>query len=207
MKLIVPVEIEKKYLLTKAARRAIEQRLREMSIVPGEIEHEENTIYRGGMLERPGCALRLRRVNGRALLTFKQRRPSTSAIKFQDEHELEIMDAGAMHAILAALSFRPGLVYEKRRTHWQVGRAKLVIDELPFGLFMEIEASMKEILRVEKLIGADKLPPVMETYPSLTRQLGVNKRGVIEARFAPAARKSSAKAGQKKSVTAKRSVR
>ena len=202
----MPVEIEKKYLLTKAQRRAIEQRLRELSIVPGEVEHEENTIYRGGMLERPGCALRLRRVNGRAILTFKQRRPSTSAVKFQDEQEVEIMDAEAMHAILTALSFRPGLVYEKRRTCWQVGNAKVVIDELPFGLFMEIEASQKEILRVEKLIGADKLPPVMETYPTLTRELGVNKRGVIEARFAPAARRASAKAQKKKSLTAKKSA-
>ena len=64
----MPIEIEKKYRLTKSQRRAIEQRMREMSLAPGELEHEENTIYRGGMLERPGCALRLRRVNGRAIL-------------------------------------------------------------------------------------------------------------------------------------------
>jgi len=179
----MPVEIEKKYRLTKAQRRAIEQRMREMSLLPGELEHEENTIYRGGILERPGCALRLRRVNGRAILTFKQRRPSKSAIKFQDENEVVVADASAMAAILKALNLRPGLVYEKRRTRWQVGKAKVVIDELPFGLFMEIEASVREIKRVEKLIGAENLPAVMETYPTLTRQLGENRRGVIEARF------------------------
>ena len=88
-----------------------------------------------------------------------------------------------MAAILAALSFRPGLVYEKRRTRWHVGKATLVIDELPFGLFMEIEATVKEIKRVEKLIGAENLPAVMDTYPSLTRQSGELKRGVYEARF------------------------
>ena len=162
----------------------IEERMRGMSLVPGELEHEENTIYRGGVLERPGCALRLRRVNGRAILTFKQRRPSRSAIKYQQEHEVPVSDAEAMAAILAELNFRPGLVYEKRRTRWQVGSAKVVIDELPFGLFMEIEASVKEIKRVEKLLGADKFPAVMETYPSLTRELGEVQRGVIEARFA-----------------------
>ena len=199
----MPIEIEKKYRLTKSQRRAVEQRMREMSLVPGELEHEENTIYRGGMLERPGCALRLRRVNGRAKLTFKQRRPGKSAIKYQDENEVAVADADAMAAILGSLNLRPGLVYEKRRTRWQVGKAKVVIDELPFGLFMEIEASVKEIKRVEKLIGAESLPPVMETYPSLTRQLGEHKRGVIESRF-PAETRSSGRVGrQKKSVKSK----
>jgi predicted adenylyl cyclase CyaB len=184
----MPIEIEKKYRLTKSQRRAIEQRMREMSLVPGELEHEENTIYRGGILERPGCALRLRRVNGRAILTFKQRRPSKSAIKFQDENEVVVADATAMAAILKALNFLPGLIYEKRRTRWTVGKAKVVIDELPFGLFMEIEASVREIKRVEKLIGAENLPAVMETYPTLTRQLGEHRRGVMEARFVSEAR-------------------
>jgi predicted adenylyl cyclase CyaB len=199
----MPIEIEKKYRLTKSQRRAVEQRMREMALVPGELEHEENTIYRGAMLERPGCALRLRRVNGRAKLTFKQRRPGKSAIKYQDENEVAVADADAMAAILAALNLRPGLIYEKRRTRWQVGKAQVVIDELPFGLFMEIEASVKEIKRVEKLIGAEQLPAVMETYPSLTRQLGENKRGVIEARFGSEARPSGSAGRRKRSVIAK----
>jgi predicted adenylyl cyclase CyaB len=202
----VPIEIEKKYRLTKSQRRAVEQRMREMSLVPGELEHEENTIYRGGILERPGCALRLRRVNGRAILTFKQRRPSKSAIKYQDENEVVVADADAMAAILAELGFRPGLIYEKRRTRWQVGRAKVVIDELPFGLFMEVEASVKEIKRVEKLIDAENLPAVMETYPSLTREFGENRRGVVEARFVSETRPSGRVRRQKRYVKSKRTV-
>ena len=200
----MPIEIEKKYKLNHSQRRLIEQRMREMSLVPRELEHEENTIYRGGALERPGCALRLRRVNGRAILTFKKRRPSTSAIKYQDEHEAVVANADALDAILRELNFRPGLVYEKRRTRWQVGKAKVVIDELPFGLFMEIEASVKEIKRVEKLLGAEKLPAVMETYPSLTRQLGELKRGVIEARFVSAGTSGRA-SKRKRKVSSKQS--
>ncbi len=161
-----------------------------MSITPGEVEFEENSIYRGGRLDLGGCALRLRRVNGRAILTFKQRFPSKSPIKYQQEEETGIDDANAAHAILTALGYRLGLVYEKRRVHWNVGKAKLVIDELPFGLFMEIEASEKQIRQVEKQIGADKLPAVMETYPSLTAKFGKNRKGIIEARFASEARPS-----------------
>ena len=185
----MPIEIEKKYRLTKQQRRALERRMRGMSLVPAELEHEENTIYRGGRLDRPGRALRLRRVNGRAYLTFKRRLPGKSPIKHQEEYEVTIADADGMDWILKSLDFIPGLIYEKRRTRWKVGKAKVVIDELPFGLFMEIEASVREIKRVEKILGAEKIPGVMETYPSLTRELGVERRGVIEARFPRADRR------------------
>ena len=87
-------------------------------------------------------------------------------------------------AILRGIGFTPALVYEKRRTRWDVGKAKVVIDELPYGLFMEIEASEKEIKRVEKLIAAERLAAVVETYPSMTAKIGKkNRKGIIEARF------------------------
>jgi predicted adenylyl cyclase CyaB len=180
----MPIEIEKKYKLTRAQRRAVEKRLRALGVKPEPVEFEENTIYRGGNL-RPGTrALRLRRVNERAILTFKERHPGKSSVKRQREDETVVADADATHEILNALEFSPALVYEKRRTLWTVGKAKVVIDELPFGLFMEIEASEKEILRVEKQIGAEQLEAVNETYPTLTSRLGKKSRqGIIEARF------------------------
>lgn len=192
----MPIEIEKKYRLTKKQREAIVGRLRKLGASPGELEFEENTLYRGGRLDIEGCALRLRRVNGRALLTFKQRFPSKSAIKHQREDETEVANADAVAAILRSLEFRPGLVYEKRRTRWLVGKAEIAIDELPFGLFMEIEASEKEIARVETLIGAQDLPAVMETYPALTARLGQKRGGVIEARFARSLRERATRSGQ-----------
>jgi adenylate cyclase class 2 len=179
----MPIEIEKKYRLTKKQREAIVSRLRKLGASPGELEFEENTLYRGGRLDLGACALRLRRVNGRAVLTFKQRFPSKSAIKHQREDETEVANADALAAILRSLEFRPGLVYEKRRTRWIIGKAEIAIDELPFGLFMEIEGAEKEIARVESLLGAQDLPAVMETYPALTARLGLKRGVVIEARF------------------------
>jgi len=179
----MPIEIEKKYRLTAADRRALEARLRKLGYRSKPVEFEENTIYGGGHLDVEGRALRLRRVNGRAILTFKQRLPNKSAMKHQLENESVVEDADAVDAILRSLQFQPALVYEKRRTRWQVGKAKVVMDELPFGLFMEIEAPVREIKRVEKLLEAEKLPAVMDTYPSLTRKLGKKRKGIVEARF------------------------
>jgi len=180
----MPVEIEKKYRLTKKQRETIARRLQKLAASPGEVEFEENTLYRGGRLDLGGCSLRLRWVNGRAMLTFKQRFPGKSPIKHQREEETEVMDGNAVAAILTSLEFRPALVYEKRRVRWNIGKAEIALDDLPFGLFMEIEGSEKEIVRVEKLLEAEAMPAVMETYPALTAALGQKRGGVIEARFA-----------------------
>jgi predicted adenylyl cyclase CyaB len=191
----MPVEIEKKYRLTKKQRDAVLGRLRRLGASPGELEFEENTLYQGAQLDLGWSALRLRRVNGRALLTFKQRSPGKSSIKHQREEETEVADADTMAAILRSLEFRPGLVYEKRRTSWKLGKAEIAMDELPFGLFMEIEAAEAEIGRVEKLLEAETLPAVTETYPSLTAQLGKKRGGVIEARFARSVRDRARRSG------------
>jgi predicted adenylyl cyclase CyaB len=200
----MPIEIEKKYRLTLGERRAIEKRLRELGYKPKQVDFEENTIYRGGNLEFGKRAMRIRRVNGEAILTFKQRIPTNSLIKHQQENETRVSDAEATHEILLALGFAPTLIYEKRRTSWDVGKAKLVIDELPFGLFMEIEASERDIKRVEKLIDGGKLPAVNETYPSLTANFGKkNRKGIIEARFGSEkaeGRKQKAKSRKKSKV-------
>jgi adenylate cyclase class 2 len=186
----MPIEIEKKYRLNKKQRQTIERRLLEVGAAKHELEFEENTIYGGGRLNLGGCALRLRRVGKRAILTFKQRVPTNSPIKHQLEEETEVADADRVDAILQCLGFRPALIYEKRRRRWKLRKAEIVMDELPFGLFMEIEASEKEIARVEKMIGAETLPAVMETYPTLTAKLGKKRSGVIEARFrSPTVRK------------------
>jgi predicted adenylyl cyclase CyaB len=192
----MPLEIEKKYRLTKKQREAIVRRLQKLGASSDEVEFEENTIYRGGRLELGGCSLRLRRVNGRALLTFKQRFPGKSPIKHQREEETEVANGNAVAAILKSLEFRPALVYEKRRVRWRIGKAEIALDELPFGLFMEIEASETEIARVEKLLEGEAIPAVMETYPALTAQLGQKRGGVIEARFARSVRDRARRSGQ-----------
>jgi adenylate cyclase class 2 len=179
----MPIEIEKKYRLTPAQRRLIEKRLRNLAARPLPVEFEENTIYRGKGLKPGSRALRLRRVGDHARLTFKRRFQTRSPIKHQEENETDVSDADATNAILGALGFQPALVYEKRRTRWNVDTVKVVIDELPFGLFMEIEAAEKEIKRIEKMLGAEAFEAVHETYPDLTVRFGRKQKGIIEARF------------------------
>ena len=193
----MPIEVEKKYRLNRKQLLMINRRLREVGAVKHELELEENTIYRGGRLDFGGCALRVRRVGKRAILTFKQRLPTASTIKHQREEETEVAKPDVLNNILEALGYQAALVYEKRRRRWDLGHAEIAADELPFGLFMEIEAPEKEIIRVEKLVGAEKLPAVIETYPTLTARFGREHNGVIAARFAKSTRKRSGRKAKK----------
>ncbi|HEY0546293.1 MAG TPA: class IV adenylate cyclase [Pyrinomonadaceae bacterium] len=177
------LEIEKKYRLTKDERERVSERLRSVGAEFRGAEFEENTLYSGGVINQQNCTLRLRRVEGHAVLTYKERFPSASAIKHQREDETRIDDAEAMAAILDALGYKPALVYEKRRATWRIGETEVVIDELPFGFFMEIEAEERAIVEAEKTLELDGIEAEMQTYPQLTRQHGLKNGELIEARF------------------------
>jgi adenylate cyclase class 2 len=181
--LAMPIEIEKKYRLTKKQRDELLRRLPAIGATSHGEEFEENTLYSGEALESGRCVLRLRRVGDRAVLTYKERFPSTESIKRQREDETRVEDADAMDAILEALGFAPALVYEKRRATWRLGEAEIVIDELPFGLFMEIEASEPEIRKIERTLAVKGLRAEHATYPQLTQRHGKPYGSVIEARF------------------------
>ena len=179
----VPIEIEKKYRLTKKQREEVLRRLPLVGATLKAEEFEENFLYTGEGIDVGRSVLRLRRIGKRAILTYKQRFPTSASIKHQQEDETEVSDADATDAILQALGFEPMLVYEKRRITWQLDDAEVVVDDLPFGLFMEIEADPEEILRIEKLLAIRSLRPEMETYPRLTMKHGKRHGDFVEARF------------------------
>ncbi|HEX8707554.1 MAG TPA: class IV adenylate cyclase [Pyrinomonadaceae bacterium] len=187
------IEIEKKYRLTREEREQLLRRLRQSGATPEGEEFEENTVYAGGRLDLSRQALRLRRVAGRAILTFKERFESASAIKHQREDETRVEDADALAAILDALGFKPALVYEKRRATWRLNNAEVVVDELPFGLFVEIEGEERAITEVEELLGLGRAEAEPSTYPELAGLYGERRGEVIEARFGPMASESMAR--------------
>jgi adenylate cyclase class 2 len=181
----MPIEIEKKYRITKKQRADVLLRLPKIGAKRKGEEFEVNTLYAGNDLDLGRAVLRLRRVDKRpgALLTYKERFPTRSDIKQQREDETHVDDPDAMELILEALGFTPALVYEKRRETWKLGKSEIVIDELPFGLFMEIEGPEQDIRDIETKLAIKRLRTEPATYPHLTANNGTDCNGVIEARF------------------------
>lgn len=178
-------EIEKKYRLSREQRAELPGRLREIGASAEGEEFEENTIYGGHDLVPRKNVLRLRRVGERVILTYKERFASPSAIKRQREDETRVEDGEALASILDALGYRPIIVYEKRRTTWRVAGAEVVFDELPFGLFLEIEGEEDVIVEVERLLGLAEAEAEMASYPELAQRHGEKRGDVLEARFRP----------------------
>lgn len=180
------VEIEKKYRVSREQTEAVRGRLREVGATArGGEEFEENTIYTGPGLDPRSRVLRIRRVGGRGVFTYKERGASPAAVKRNREEETAVEDAEALAAILEALGYKPALVYEKRRSTWLVGGAEVVLDELPFGLFVEIEGEEEAIHEVEALLGLGGAEAEHSPYPELTVREGRERGGVYEARFEP----------------------
>jgi adenylate cyclase, class 2 len=177
------MEIEKKYRLDPERVALIVDELAAVGAVFEGEDFEENTIY-GGPIMQEGGIVRIRTTQDRAVLTFKRRvETPRSDAKHQIEYETEISDAAATDKIIRELGLLPRLVYEKRRKTWRLRNIEIVLDELPFGLFMEIEGSITSIKEAEMLLGIEDLDVEHETYPLLTSKLGRPADGVIEARF------------------------
>lgn len=177
------IEIEKKYRIDAERRSSLRS---ELELCGAEFigrEFEENTIYSSDHLRETGSIVRIRKTDSRSILTFKRRIDNQFDVKQQIEHETEISDVAAAEAIIGELGLKPILVYEKYRDTWKFRSVELVIDELPFGDFMEIEGSITSIKEAEILLGIDELETEHETYPRLTARLGARSGDMVEARF------------------------
>lgn len=129
------------------------------------------------------AVLRIRRTDGKTILTFKQRVASGSDLKQQIEHETAVSDHVALCEIVAGLGLTAALVYEKRRATWRLGDSEIVLDVLPFGDYMEIEGTAESIRQAEMDLQITELTVEPRTYPNLAAEYGVRNGTVTESRF------------------------
>lgn len=177
------IEIEKKYRLNDAQRETVLKNLADIGAEYKGEDFEENILFYGGVLTEKRAVLRLRRIGERTILTYKERVQNDSDIKQQLEYETEIADFDESVKIFESLGFYRSMVYEKRRKTWHFREVEIVLDELPFGNFMEIEGSITAIAEAEILLEAEDFETEHETYPHLTAKFGVKNGNLIEARF------------------------
>lgn len=180
---MTPIETEKKYRLTDAQRVAMPAAIEELGGAFEGEDFEENILFSNAELLAERAVLRLRRIGDRTILTYKRALESAGGAKRHVEHETTVGDFDTVAAIFSTLGFAPSMVYEKRRRKWSFRKVEIVIDELPFGDFMEIEGALTSILEAELLLGADVLTVEDRTYPVLTAEYGRRDGDLIVARF------------------------
>jgi adenylate cyclase class 2 len=177
------IETEKKYRLDKKRVKTIAKKLEKLGAVFESEVFEENYLHRGGLLDERRAVLRLRKTGETTLLTYKESIRYELDVKHKMEFETQVSDVDAMEKIIEMLGYRLSVVYEKRRRTYHLGDVEVVLDELPFGLYMEIEGTYDAIAKAEKLLGIEDLVPEARGYPRLTVKYGKQRGSVFESRF------------------------
>jgi len=165
-------EIEAKFYLGNLA--ALEQKLRSLEaelISPRVLETNLRFDLPDGSLTAARQVLRLRR-DAVARLTFKGPAQPGETVSMRREIEFEVSDFQAARQFLEALGYRVSIFYEKYRTTYALNGCEVVLDELPYGMFAEIEAVNAEaIFNTAKRLGLDWDARIADSYLGLFSRL------------------------------------
>lgn len=91
-----------------------------------------------GRLRAARQVLRLRKDN-RVRMTYKGPAEESQTVAVRPEIEFTVSDFESARKFLEALGYVISVVYEKYRTSFELEGAEISLDEMPFGLFCEIE--------------------------------------------------------------------
>jgi len=119
-----------------------------------------------------GKLLRLRQ-DTVARITFKgepeETRPSEARIR--EEIEMEVEDFDTAVAILEKIGFEQVQLYEKYRATFQLDRVEVVLDEMPFGYFVELEGSERAIRSAADVLRLEWGKRILSNYLALMAEL------------------------------------
>lgn len=127
-------------------------------------ENEEESLTRDGIV------LRLRQ-DSRTRLTYKEPPPFDEGLPrdvlTRFEAEVTVDDFDTMDTILQRLGFHPYVIYEKYRTTYQLGAAEVVLDEMPYGCFIEVEGDAEAIAAALAALDMADAPRILGSYMAL----------------------------------------
>lgn len=132
--------------------------------------YERNIRYENAQktLKAQGIVVRLRQ-DQRARLTYKEppQPGGDEDIPSRFEAEVEVSDFDTMALILQKLGYSPAMTYEKFRTTYRLHDTEVVLDEMPYGSFVEIEGVPDAIRRVIPLLGLENARRHKSNYVQL----------------------------------------
>ena len=103
-------------------------------------------------------------------LTYKEppaTLPNNPNISHRFEAEVEVSDYNTMDIILNKLGYTPHIIYEKYRTTYQLDDVEIVLDEMPYGNFIEIEGAEQAIETTIIQLGIENETRILRNYLQL----------------------------------------
>ncbi len=110
--------------------------------------HEMNLRFDtpAGTLSAQTRVLRLRQ-DARSILTYKGPAFSQDGVSHREEIEFTVSDFDAAQRFLEALGYELISTYEKYRTTYELDNLHIMLDEMPYGNFIEIEGADSSEIR------------------------------------------------------------
>jgi len=125
-------------------------------------------------LQKEGRLLRLRK-DDRARITFKENAQIEDGVMSRTEIEFVADDFAVARKLFEALGYQVKVVYEKYRCVYRLGDVTVMLDELPFGDFVEIEAPNKTLIEgVAQMLGLNWSCAIGTNYLGLMQNAKVN---------------------------------
>jgi adenylate cyclase, class 2 len=122
-------------------------------------------------LSRAYQVLRLRQ-DTLARVTFKGPGIEKDGVRQRQELEFSVSDFAAAQAVFEALGYQVALLYEKYRTTYLLGGVLVVLDEMPYGNFIEIEGPDGEsIQKAARQLGVDWEKRILDSYVLMFERL------------------------------------
>lgn len=162
------MEIEVKFYISKDDLNCIRSNIKILGGVYVSNKFETNIIFEDmhNTLVPKNAVLRLRH-GGKNTLTYKEpsgRGKTSQKFKVSREIEVEVNDFDKTMLILNKLGFKKFMKYERIRESFRFGKSTILIDQTPFGFFLEIEGGKKDILAIVKNLQLDWKKRIKESY-------------------------------------------
>ena len=164
----VKVEREVKFSMSSwQEAKAMLENARAETVDPRHFESNSLFDFPNGALKERGEALRVRRVQGRAWLTFKGPAQRVEGMKHRDEYETTVGDAEVLARILVMLGMEEQFRYEKYRQVYRLREIEVCLDETPIGFFVELEGEADGIEDAMQSLHLSMDRAVSLDYPTL----------------------------------------
>ncbi|MGC8855823.1 MAG: class IV adenylate cyclase, partial [Anaerolineae bacterium] len=164
-------EIEAKFYVQSLA--GIEKRIKQLGgrlIQPRTLEINLRYDTPNRDLQRSGRVLRLRQ-DVVTSLTYKSGGQTQEGALARTEIEFTVSNFETAQQFLEALGYQVFFVYEKYRTIFVIGSIQIMLDELPYGDFVEIEGALENLKNLAPQLGLRWETAIQESYYHLFQTL------------------------------------
>ena len=130
--------------------------------------HERNMRYENDekSLTNRGIVVRLRE-DVDITLTYKGTSSVDNGIMTREELEVQVSDYDVMEQILDRLGYYPFMYYEKYRTIYALNNTQIMLDEMPFGKFVEVEGEKEAIEQTLSQLNLNDVERRPQSYSKL----------------------------------------